>query len=148
MECKRIDTEDELKQAFAIRMEVFVDEQGVPESEEMDEYDVLSAPCTHFLLWQDGVPIATGRWREYDDRPGAVKIQRFAVRARYRGTGAGRVLMEGMERDARTRGFTQAVLDAQCTAEPFYLKLGYVTESEEAFLDAGILHVRMSRSLK
>ncbi len=50
MESKRILTEEDLSIAFDIRKEVFVKEQGVPLSEEFDEFDTLDAPCKHILV--------------------------------------------------------------------------------------------------
>jgi len=90
-------TEEMLKLAFDIRFKVFVEEQGVPREEEMDEYDVSPAACHHYLLMKDNLPIATGRWKPFE--PGVVKMQRIAVLKPYRGLGAGSILLEGMEED-------------------------------------------------
>lgn len=145
MKCILISTEEQLQQAFDIRFKVFVEEQGVPRALEMDEYDESPEACHHLLVTEDGLPIATGRWKEYE--PGAVKMQRIAVLKPKRGLGVGKFLLLGMEEDAKRMGYQSSVLDAQCSAENFYQKLGYVTESIEPFLDANILHVRMRKSL-
>jgi predicted GNAT family N-acyltransferase len=135
-----------LQQAFAIRLKVFVEEQGVPSSLEMDEYDVSPQACHHFLvLSDDGSPIATGRWKEFES--GVAKMQRIAVLEPHRGTGVGKFLVLGMETEAKLAGYEYSLLDAQCTAEAFYHKLNYVTESSEPFLDADIPHVRMRKRL-
>jgi predicted GNAT family N-acyltransferase len=138
-------TEEMLKLALDIRLKVFVEEQGVPRELEMDEYDVSPAACHHYLLMKDDMPIATGRWKPFE--PGVVKMQRIAVLKPYRGLGAGSILLEGMEGEASRLGYRESLLDAQCTAENFYLKLGYLTESSEPFLDADIPHVRMRKVL-
>ncbi len=143
--CRRIQTEEELRQAIAVRKEVFVDEQQVPVEEEIDAFDQLSGACRHYLAAEGLTPAGAARWREY--APGTAKLQRIAVRKPWRGKGVGSLLVETMERDAAASGCLLAVLDAQCTAEPFYQRLGYTTESEEPFLDAGIPHVRMSKRL-
>ncbi|TJY44583.1 GNAT family N-acetyltransferase [Cohnella pontilimi] len=146
MECYRITTEEQLQQAFAIRKEVFVEEQNVPVEEEIDEFDASVEACRHFLaLADDGTPIGASRWREYE--PGTAKLQRIAVLERYRGTGAGKLLVLSMEKDAAQMGYHRSILDAQCSAEQFYRKLGYATISTEPFLDAGIEHVRMSKDI-
>ncbi|WP_338131265.1 GNAT family N-acetyltransferase [Cohnella rhizosphaerae] len=49
MECKAITEQSELKQALAVRMEVFVQEQGVSPEEEVDEYDASPSACRHFF---------------------------------------------------------------------------------------------------
>jgi predicted GNAT family N-acyltransferase len=140
-----VGTKGELEQSFAIRKEVFVAEQNVPEEEELDEYDASPDACRHFLMLEGDAPIAAARWRYYDDS--TAKLQRVAVRKEYRGQGFGRELIVHMEKDAKEQGCEASILDGQCQAEPFYRKLGYVAISEEPFYDAGILHVRMKKKL-
>ncbi|MNI91504.1 putative N-acetyltransferase YjcF [compost metagenome] len=65
----------------------------------------------------------------------------------YRGKAYGLKIVQAMEQDVKRRGYSRAVLDAQCTAEAFYQRLGYKTVSTEPFLDAGIWHVRMEHIL-
>jgi predicted GNAT family N-acyltransferase len=145
MRCIKVVNDEQLKQAFDIRLEVFVKEQGVPDELEMDEFDETPHSCNHFLILQEDKPVATGRWREYE--AGIAKVQRIAVLKPYRNLGIGKLLLEGMEKDIKRSGYTTTLLDSQCTAEPFYIKLGYITESVEPFLDADIPHVRMRKLL-
>ncbi|TFE24852.1 GNAT family N-acetyltransferase [Cohnella luojiensis] len=145
MKCMKVTTAEQLQMAFDIRVEVFVNEQGVPSELEMDEYDVSPDACHHYIVLEDELPIATGRFKTFE--PGVAKMQRIAVLKSYRGTGVGKFLLLRMEEEARSMGYSVSLLDAQCTAESFYQKLGYVTESEEPFLDADILHVRMRKIL-
>ncbi len=145
MKVVKIETDEQLKDAFAIRVEVFVNEQGVPRELELDELDVSPEACNHFLLLEEERPVATGRFKNYE--PSVAKMQRIAVLQSSRGLGVGKFLLLAMEAEAKSMGYRYSLLDAQCTAEDFYLKLGYVTESEEPFLDAGIRHVRMRKSL-
>lgn len=139
--------QEDLEACFAIRFRVFVEEQQVPAEEEIDEFDASWEACRHFLASVDGKPAATGRYRSYKAAPPTVKLQRIAVLPEYRGTGLGRELVLAMEADAREKGAEYTLLDAQCQAEPFYLKTGYETVSPETFLDAGIPHVRMQKKL-
>lgn len=145
MEAVRITTEEDLKRALQIRLEVFVDEQNVPLEEEVDRYDESPSAARHLLLTDGDEAAATGRFIEY--RPDTAKMQRIAVRRAYRSRGAGRALMTALEDWAREAGYAHSLLDAQVQAEPFYKKLGYETISAETFLDAGIPHVRMRKSL-
>lgn len=140
-----VSTREQLEACFAIRIKVFVEEQKVPADLEMDEYDLSPQACRHVLLKDGDKPVATGRWKVYED--GTAKLQRIAVLKEYRKGGVGKQLMLALEDSARQAGMTQALLDGQCTAEGFYHKLGYQTVSEEPFLDAGILHVRMIKQL-
>jgi predicted GNAT family N-acyltransferase len=145
MTVTRITSEQELHQAFQIRVEVFVEEQQVPKDLELDEYDVAPDAARHVLLADGLHPAATGRFIAY--QPDTAKMQRIAVRQLYRGKGVGRQLMEALEAWAKEEGFAFSLLDAQCQAESFYSKLGYETISTETFLDAGIPHVRMRKKL-
>ena len=133
-------TPDEIAQCFQIRTAVFVAEQRVPLELEMDGYD---AAATHFLLRDDETPLATARLL---DKHSLAKIGRVAVLKDARGRGLGVRLMQTVLDEARRRGFTEAILDSQTYAMPFYARLGFVAEGEE-FDDADIPHFLMRRLL-
>ena len=133
----------ELARCFAIRREVFVEEQQI--SKEL-EFDGLDAECKHFLAWIDSdgdVSRALGTARLWVDESGIAKAQRVAVVSRARRTGVGRVLMRAVEMETQSRGIESLILGAQHTAIPFYESIGYEVYGEE-FDDAGIPH-RMMR---
>lgn len=140
-----VKSEQQLERCLDIRKEVFVEEQRVPMDLEIDEYDIISPDVNHVLIELEGTAAATGRITYYKDN--SAKMQRIAVRKSFRSQGLGRVLLLALEERARELGLTKSVLDAQCQAEPFYAKLGYETISTEPFYDAGILHVRMEKTL-
>lgn len=127
-----------LQEAFAIRRAVFCGEQRVPEELELDEYD---ADAWHFLVFSDGVPVATAR---LVNKQGAAKIGRVAVRAAYRGRGLGVKVMEIAMHAARELRLDPIILDAQVTVIPFYERLGF-TAHGGVFDDAGIPHRHMTR---
>ena len=54
--------------------------------------------------------------------------------------------MRLLEDYCRREGITKAVLDSQLKVMPLYEKLGYSAEGEP-FLDAGIVHMRMTKPL-
>jgi len=139
-----VTSDEQLKQCLAVRMEVFVKEQQVPPDLEVDEFDASWEACRHFMLLDGSKPVAAGRYRMYDEH--TAKLQRIAVLSSYRGHGLGRQLIELMEREISGHHISAIILDAQLSAEAFYRRLGYMTESEETFLDAGILHVRMKKT--
>lgn len=120
---------------------MFVQEQGVDESLEMDDKDT---EATHLLLESDGEPIGTARVRFVDD--GTAKVERVAVREDFRGNGFGRRLMEAAEGVARDAGAETVVLHAQRRVEEFYDRLGYSVVGDE-FDEAGIPHVAMEKDL-
>ena len=125
-----------------LRMAVFVQEQGIPEELEWDEADhtALHALTTNHL----GMALVTGRL--LSPSPGVARIGRLAVHPLMRGTGLGKDMVERLMTVARERGDTTAVLDAQRSAEGFYTGLGFAPRGD-TFMDAGIEHVEMVRSL-
>ncbi len=133
-----------MDEALAIRLRVFVDEQGVPLELEIDEHDREDAEAVHALIRDDAQAIATGRY--YVVGAGCVQIGRMAVLPAWRGRGAGKHLLELLEAEARRHGFAEAQLDAQVQATHFYRKAGYADFGEE-HLDAGILHQPMRKAL-
>ena len=70
----------------------------------------------------------------------------MVVDRRVRGNGVGGRLLAGAEREARERGATEMVLNAQRQAESFYAAHGYRAEGE-TFMEAEIEHVRMRKGL-
>ena len=140
MTTKIVQSPEEFDECFRIRTTVFVEEQQVPLELEMDEYDTVA---THFLLRDGETPLGTAR---LVDKHGLAKIGRVAVLKEARGRGLGLHLMQAVIDEAKRRGFTESVLDAQTYAIPFYVRLGYIAEGEE-FDDAGIPHFLMRRKL-
>ncbi|MBU0601881.1 MAG: GNAT family N-acetyltransferase [Gammaproteobacteria bacterium] len=121
----------------SIRRDVFILEQGVPETLEWDEHD---AACIHALATLDGRIAGCARLLA-DGR-----IGRMAVYARMRGCGAGTALLQSLLGEARRLGMPEVHLHAQLHARAFYERAGFVARGEP-FDEAGILHLAMSRSL-
>jgi predicted GNAT family N-acyltransferase len=131
---------ENLSICLALRRAVFVDEQGVPR--EVDD-DGRDAECTQFLAWVNGVPIGTARMRAVD---GVAKGERLAVLDDFRGHGAGRVLMDVLEANARAAGLRTVLVHAQEQVVPFYEKLGYAI-CGEPIVEAGIPHRPMRKGV-
>lgn len=122
-----------------VRETVFVHEQGVPPELEWDEHD---PKALHLIAW-DGQrrPIATGRLLADGH------IGRMAVLSSWRGRGVGSALLHALLDAARDRGLARVALNAQCSAEGFYERLGFSAEGP-VFDDAGIPHRRMTLELE
>lgn len=122
--------------AFALRREVFVIEQEVPEELEHDADDMTA---THVVGIADGAVVATLRilWK-----PDYAKIGRVAVARSHRGMGLGAKLIAFAVAHARDEGQPRAYLESQSDKVGFYEKLGFTAYGEE-FMDAGIPHLRM-----
>lgn len=138
---KLVTTDEDRERAFALRKEVFVKEQGVPLTLELDEYD---ATAIHFIVNDGEDTIATARIREIEPKIG--KVERVCVLSTYRGKRLGILIMETVEQYATSIDFKKLKLHAQSYAVPFYEKLGYDVTSPE-FMDADIPHRAMEKEL-
>lgn len=143
MAVKRITADQELQTAFAIRKQVFVEEQGVPLEDEFDQYDNLDGLCEHVLVDYNEQPVGTGRIRFVD---GMGKLERICILEPYRKFGLGKVIIKALEEIAEEEGAAQVKLHGQTQAEGFYKKLGYQTASE-VFMEDGIPHLLMLKRL-
>jgi predicted GNAT family N-acyltransferase len=138
----RVDSPAGLADAFAVRRAVFVEEQGVSETEEMDGRDEAAR---HVVAYDGDRPVGTARLRIPD--PDVGKAERVAVRQSHRDRGVGTALMDELETWATERGVETMTLHAQTRVEGFYERLGYETTSG-VFQEAGIDHVEMHKQME
>ena len=141
VEVRLAEKEADRRTCLRLRWIVFVEEQSVPPSLEIDEHDASGA--VHALALLDGVPAGTGRF--VFSEPGVARIGRMAVIDDARGNGVGRALLRFLEAEAHERGAKRFTLNAQVSARRFYEKAGYQAIGP-VFDDADIPHVRMDRS--
>jgi len=133
-------TED-LAACHALRRIVFIEEQNVPEAEEVDgrDFDAL-----HLLAMLDGQAVGCARILIAAETG---KIGRVCVLREMRGQGIGIALINAaLDALRRVEGVHRAKLGAQTHAIGFYEALGFVVEGPE-YLDAGIAHRDMVRML-
>ena len=133
----RLATAEDMPAVFALRHEVFVIGQDVPEELERDELDAVS---DHAVALLDGVVVGTGRLL-----PDGT-IGRMAVSSSVRGQGIGAAVLGVLEERARERGLVAVELHAQVHALGFYDRYGYVPFTE-VYLEAGIEHRSMRKVL-
>ena len=124
---------------LALRITVFVHEQGVPEDMEVDEEDPSAA---HYLAFDRATGESLGAARLTT----AGQVTRMCVSKGARGQGIGAALLEHALEDARARGMTHVHLHAQTHAAGFYARFGFAPVGEE-FMEAGIPHQEMARAL-
>lgn len=156
---------DWVRRAIAdVRLEVFVGEQAVPFALEIDARDFLATTIHVLAVGADGAALGAGRLLRDPARPGRVHLGRLAVRRIARGTGLGARLVAALEAAAPTAlalapgagapgpaipggaGIT-VVLAAQEQAMGFYERCGYREVGGGRYLDAGIWHRDMARTL-
>jgi predicted GNAT family N-acyltransferase len=121
-------------EAYPIRKAVFIDEQGVPESMELDEYDPIAH---HALAYRENTCIGTARLAALSDHQG--RIGRMAVLSSYRRQGIGGQLLRALLENGRSRGITEFELHAQLSAIPFYEQFGFIAQGP-IYDEAGIAH--------
>ena len=124
-----------MKQAHAIRHEVFVIGQNCPEEIEWE----FEEESTHFLVFKKNKAVATARHRKTEK---GYKLERFAVLNSERGKGYGHQVLKAILKDLKEfNGMTY--MHAQTDVIPFYEKMGFVKTGNE-FEEAGIMHYKMA----
>ena len=142
-----------------VRLEVFVGEQAVPFVQEIDARDFLATTIHVLAAGADGAALGAGRLLRDPARPDRVHLGRLAVRRIARGTGLGARLVAALEDAAPAApapgsgaavpgdGGITVVLSAQERAMGFYERCGYRETGGGRYLDAGIWHRDMARTL-
>lgn len=121
-----------------LRIEIFVKEQGVPEENEFDDYD-LQVP--HLVIFLDNEPVATGRFIPYGED--TVKIGRIAVKKDKRGLGLGEKIVLELLRKAKEKGAKTVRVGAQTHAVGFYEKCGFSLLGTPEYMEENIPHYDM-----
>lgn len=138
---KAVGSEQEMEGAYALRHQVFVDEQGVDPDLERDSLD---HQAVHAVAMKSNMVVGTGRL--IMDSPTSGVIGRMAVQAPLRRQGLGSRVLSFLEDEARSRGLRQITLHAQQYVGQFYTRHGY-REEGTPFMEAGIQHIRMVKEL-
>lgn len=136
VEVKKVVDPAELEKVFAIRREVFVDEQNCPPELEWEHEE----ESNHFLAKVDGEPAGASRWRKTDK---GYKLERFAVLKKFRGHGVGQALVQAVLDDL-PKNAHYVYMHAQIQAVTLYERFGFVKTGPE-FEEAGIRHYKMEK---
>lgn len=132
---------------FKLRTEVFVNEQNVSIELELDEKD-NSEHTIHIGYFNGDELIGVARVIDIDKE--VIHIGRVAIDKHHRGKGIGHKLILGCEdiaKKALNRDFN-IELSAQVYVETFYKKLGYNRINNNIYIDAGIEHIDMRKTIK
>ncbi len=142
-----LESEKDRSLGFKLRTEVFVNEQNVPKELELDEKD-NSEYTIHIGYFKDDKLIGVARLIDIDKD--VIHIGRVAIDKNHRGEGIGYKLILGCEDIAKNvlnKDFN-IELSAQVYAETFYKKLGYNRINNNIYIDAGIEHIDMRKTIK
>lgn len=144
---KILESEKDRSLGFNLRTEVFVNEQNVPIELELDEKN-NSESTIHIGYFNGDELIGVARLIDMDKE--VIHIGRVAIDKNHRGEGIGYKLILGCEDIAKNvlnRNFT-IELGSQLYAENFYKKLGYNRVNDNIYIDAGIEHIDMKKTIK
>ena len=123
--------------ASSIRRSVFIEEQGIDESEEWDEHDANSI---HAVAWYGEQAVGTARLLPDG------KLGRMAVLPKFRNQGIGRAMLLALLALARQKTMQLVRLSAQEHALKFYVRHGFVPVGEP-HVEVGIPHQWMELRL-
>ena len=121
---------------LALRREVFVGEQHVPEDIEYDSYDPAA---THLVALRDGDVVGVMR---IVFLPEHAKFGRVAVRRSARGKGIASAMMRAAMDLAKAQGEARFYLTSQLDKVPLYEKLGFLAYGD-IFTEGGMPHQAM-----
>ena len=134
---KLVTNDEELRGAFEVREQVFIQEQSVPEDLEYDGYD---DEALHMVVKDDNRVIGTARVRF--PATNQAKIERIAILKPFRRRGIGSNVISFLKEELRSKQIEHVVLHAQCVVTAFYKSCGF-EETGLPFWDAGIKHIEM-----
>ena len=131
----------ELQEAFEVRRQVFVREQGISEDLVFDEHD---REALHMVVKDGERVIGSARVQFLTDNQ--AKLERMAVLKRYRRKGIGKEMLLFLEAVWKDKQVQQVIIHAQLEVVPFYKLCGF-DELGLPFSEAGIKHIEMRRQL-
>lgn len=142
MEIKAPITDSEWKAYYALRFNVLREPWNQPPGSEVlaDEDQAI-----HAIAVEGEEVLGVARMHESSPNQGQVRCVAIATAAQ--GKGIGKTIMAYLEDQAKTKGWTEIVLEARENAVPFYEKIGYTIIAESYLLFGEIQHYRMSKTL-
>ncbi|NMP37819.1 MAG: GNAT family N-acetyltransferase [Clostridiales bacterium] len=135
-------TDGDFSDCAEIRREVFVREQGIPETLEFDALDKISE---HYVLYDGAEPVGCARLTDLGN--GEFKLGRIAVSESRRKMKLGSRIMGALILRAKEKGARLLHISAQSYAVPFYEKFAFATCSTEYQNPGEPPHIDMQRDL-
>jgi predicted GNAT family N-acyltransferase len=138
---KLVTDDDELTEAFEVRRQVFVQEQGISEDVVFDGHD---QGALHVVV-KDGQRVI-GSARVQFVAGNQAKLERMAILRPYRGKGIGKEMLLFLDTVLKDRQVQRMIIHAQLEVVPFYKSCGF-NEFGLPFREAGIKHIKMRKQL-
>ncbi len=134
--------DNDLDGAFEVRRQVFIREQGIPETLVFDD---LEGEALQLVAKYEGQVVATARVRFLNDCQ--AKLERMAVIDGFRNRGIGKELVLFLENLLKDKKIKSVILHAQFDVVPFYRSCGF-KQSGSPFREAGLRHLKMCKQIK
>jgi predicted GNAT family N-acyltransferase len=131
----------ELQEAFEVRREVFVREQGISEDLVFDEHD---REAMHMVVKDGKRVIGSARVRFLADNQ--AKLERMAILRHYRRKGIGKEILLFLDSVWKDKQVQEVIIHAQLEVVPFYKLCGF-DELGLPFREAGVKHIKMRKRL-
>jgi predicted GNAT family N-acyltransferase len=138
---KLVESDADLREAFDVRRQVFVREQGISEDLVFDNND---RNALHLVVNDGKRAIGTARVRFIGNNQ--AKLERMAVAKAFRHKGIGRGIIAFLDEELKGKQVQQVVIHAQEGAVEFYKSCGF-KELGSPFREAGIKHIKMHKRL-
>jgi len=129
----------ELQEAFEVRRQVFVREQGISENLVFDGHD---REALHMVVKDGERVIGSARVQFLADNQ--AKLERMAVLKRYRRKGIGKEMLLFLDTIWKDKQVQQVIIHAQLEVVPFYKLCGF-DEFGSPFREASIKHIEMRK---
>ena len=138
---KYAEDDGELKGAYDVRRQVFVEEQDVCEDLVFDSFE---GEAVHIVVKDGERVIGTARVRFPEVKQ--AKLERMAVLNLFRRLGIGKGMISFLFKNLNGKQIEKVVLHAQYGVTDFYSACGF-TPVGSPFVEAGIKHLKMERRL-
>ena len=143
--CRKVGSAAELADHFAIRRQIFVDEQAIFAGSDLDEHD-RDASAVALIGYCDGIVAGTVRLFALDPADGVWQGDRLAVLAPYRTRGLGAPLVRCAVATAAVLGGRLMSAHIQLANVRFFQRLGWEARGDREIY-AGLVHQPMSIDL-
>ncbi len=141
MEIKKISfTDDDFLKIKNIRLAVFQNEMGIPESKIFDEYDSMS---DHFIFVDEKNIVGSLRLHKIGSN---MKLERMAIYQEFRGKKFGSNCVLQIVDYYKKKNIEKIILDSIYDVREFYRKCGF-TEVGKIFERVNLPHIRMELEL-